>query len=89
MANPTGKNGKKGAELVQRVRGAVLNAFDCVEKGTPSRKPMVLSEILADAFLENPLKFLDTASKFTPKDINAEIINTIDVSKLNDSYRGS
>lgn len=61
----TGGAAKKGEHLVVRTRGAILNAFNAVEN-----RGKVLSEILADAFEANPLRFLDTAAKFIPKDVN-------------------
>ena len=61
----TGKAIKRGAQIAARTRGAILNAFDAVEQ-----RGRVISEILADSFIENPLKFLDTAAKYVPKDIN-------------------
>ena len=70
MANPKPqpKRAKRGEELVQRTRAAVLNAFDAVE-----RKGKVISEILAEEFEKNPLKFMELASKLMPKEIKAEI----------------
>jgi len=43
--NATGKKSKKGPELVQRCRGAVLNALDLMES-----RGKTISELLADEF---------------------------------------
>ena len=64
----TGKKAKRGAEMVQRFRALVLNTFDAVEK-----RGRVLSDILADEFEKNPLKFMEMASKFLPKQLDIEI----------------
>ena len=74
MANPraTGKKSKRGPELVQRVRAAILNAMDAVEKDG-----MLISEILAEQFQENPIRFLELASKFTPRERNVEHSGTV------------
>ena len=85
MTNLTKGNKGKGSELVVRIRKNIMRSFDIVEEEAKITETKGISGILADAFRANPLKFLDSASKFTPKDINAEIVNTIDVSKLNDS----
>jgi len=74
-----GKALKLGTELAQRVRGAVLNTFDTVE-----RKGHVISDILSDAFISNPLKFLDTVSKFCPKDIAMEVTNIAQANAMTD-----
>lgn len=63
----TGKKARYGEELVQRSRKSILNALDVVEK-----KGKLISEILAEAFIANPIKFMELASKFAPKDINVE-----------------
>ena len=69
MANskPQPKRAKHGHELVQRSRAAVLNAFDAVEN-----RGKVLSEILADEFEKNPIKFMELASKLMPKEIHGD-----------------
>ena len=50
-------------DLVTRTRKGILGAFDVVES-----RGKLISEVLADAFMDNPLKFLDTASKYLPND---------------------
>ena len=57
-SDPIPKAAQHGPELVQRTRKAVLNAFDAIEK-----RGKVISEILADTFEENPIKFMELASK--------------------------
>ena len=81
MANhsATGKKAKRGAELAQRARAAILNALDVVEKDGK-----LISEILAEEFKNNPIKFMELASKFTPKDINAEVSHVIEAKELTD-----
>ena len=80
----TGNKGK-GAELVVRIRKHIWSAFDIVDKDAELTGELGINAILAREFKANPLKFIDIAAKFTPKDINAEIIRTIDVNKLSDS----
>lgn len=67
MANykATGKKSYKGPELVQRVRAALLNALDVLDQ-----RGKKISDILADEFEQNPLKFMDLASKYCPKDVH-------------------
>lgn len=66
--NANGKSVKGGHELAQRTRGAILNAFGAVET-----QGKVVSEVLAEAFLANPIRFMDMAAKYIPKDINMEV----------------
>lgn len=70
MANheATGKKPKKGPELVQRCRAAILNALDVVES-----EGETISALLAKEFKANPLKFMELASKFAPKDLNIDL----------------
>ena len=63
-----GKQPKHGKELAQRARAGILNAFDAVE-----RRGVKISDALADAFLADPLKFMDTASKYIPKNIDLTV----------------
>ena len=63
-----GKQAKHGKELAQRARAGILNAFDAVE-----RRGVKISDALADAFLADPLKFMDTASKYIPKNIDLTV----------------
>jgi hypothetical protein len=80
VKNPVGKAAKHGQELAQRTRKGILNAFDCVE----TKHKKLLSEVLADAFLENPLKFLDTASKFIPKQVDIDVSHTKTANTMTD-----
>lgn len=64
-----GKAHKRGAELVQGARAMILRAFDIVDERSGTKGHETPAQKLADAFENNPLKFLDTASKFIPKDI--------------------
>lgn len=65
--NATGKKAKHGAELAQRTRAAVLNAFDALEENGKK-----ISDILADEFEKNPIKFMELASKLIPKEMSGE-----------------
>ena len=78
--NPVGKAAKHGQELAQRTRAGILNAFDYVER----KEGRLISEILGDAFMDNPLRFLDTAAKFLPKDINLDVNHTKTANTLSD-----
>lgn len=75
MANhrATGKKSKRGPELAQRIRAGILNALDCVEKDG-----MLISEILAEEFKANPMKFIDMASKYVPKDIELQVTEVVE-----------
>lgn len=86
MANhkATGKTAKRGSELVQRCRAAVLNALDVVEQ-----EGKTISELLAKEFESNPIKFMELASKFCPKDIQAEITHTVNANQLTDDELAS
>lgn len=66
--NPNPKRAKKGPELVQRVRAAILGAFDAVE-----REGRLISEVLAEKFKDDPLRFMDMASKYCPKDVDLHV----------------
>lgn len=81
MANrqATGKKAKHGAELVQRTRAAVLGAFDAVEA-----KGKKISDILAKELEENPIRFMELASKFIPKEIQAEVTHSMKATELTD-----
>jgi len=70
MANhqATGKKSKHGAELVQRSRAAILNALDVVET-----KGKTISQLLAAEFIENPIRFMELASKFAPKELDVSV----------------
>lgn len=70
MANKsaTGKKAKHGTELAQRTRSAVLNTFDAIEKNGKK-----ISDILAQEFEKNPIKFMELASKLIPKEVSGEI----------------
>lgn len=82
--NATGKKSKKGPELVQRCRGAVLNALDVLEKrGKP------ISELLAEEFSQNPSKLMELASKFCPRELEAEITHAYRASDLADDELAS
>jgi len=76
-----GKQPKHAKELAQRTRAAILLGMDAVQKRGEKK---LMSEILADAFIENPLKFLDTASKYLPKDINMDVTHTKSAQALTD-----
>ena len=67
MARAQGKKSAYGPELVQRSRAAVINALDVVEK-----KGKLISELLAEEFEKNPIKFMELAAKFCPRDLNID-----------------
>ena len=81
MANhkATGKKAKRGAELAQRIRAGILNAMDCVE----DKKGKLISEILAEELINNPIKFLELASKYVPKELEMELTETVYVINAN------
>ena len=81
MANheANGKKAKHGSQLTARWRGAVLNAFDAVEK-----EGKLISEILAEEFKKNPIKFMELASKGLVTDINTNITDN-SVSRLSET----
>ncbi len=77
------ENRKKGSKddtaLVRRTRYAILKALDTVDSlGTP------LHELLAQAFVDNPLKFLDTAAKFLPKQMDIDVTHSKSNQNLSD-----
>jgi len=59
----TGKKSKRGPELVQRVRGALLSALDILEEDGKR-----IDLLLVDVANDSPLKFLELVSKYCPKD---------------------
>lgn len=81
MANyqATGKKAKHGAELVQRARAAILNALDVLEV-----RGKKVSEMLADEFENNPIKFMELASKWAPKEISGEFNHVHTAKSLTD-----
>ena len=74
-----GKTAYRGIEMAQRSRAAVLNALDVVES-----RGRLISEILADEFESNPLKFMELAAKLTPKEISGEINHVHTAQSLTD-----
>lgn len=62
------KTAKHGIELAQRSRAAVLNALGVVEK-----RGTLISELLANEFEANPIRFMELAAKLMPKDHTGEI----------------
>lgn len=62
--NPGPKQPKHAHQLVQRVRGAILNAMDVLDQRD---KP--LSQLLADEAEKHPIKFTEMVAKHIPKDI--------------------
>jgi len=67
-ANQKGKGFKHGENLIQRTRAAILNTFDAVE--SQGKK---LSEILAEEFKKNPIKFMELAVKAMPKEVHKDV----------------
>lgn len=82
MANPKPdpKPAQHAKHLVARTRKAILNAFDAVEN-----RGKVISDILADEFENNPLKFMDMAAKYIPKNIDIEVTHNGNADKLTDA----
>lgn len=76
----TGKAVKYGSQLASRTRKAILNTFDCIEKDG-----RLISEILADKFKENPLKFMELAIKAMPKDLNIDNTKGNDINRYTDA----
>ena len=66
--NATGKKARGAQELTVKWRKAVLNTFDCVEK-----KGKLISEILAEEFEKNPMKFMELASKGIIKEATSDV----------------
>lgn len=66
--NATGKKARGAQELTVRWRKAVLNTFDCVEK-----QGKLISEILAEEFKKNPIKFMELASKGIIKEATSDV----------------
>lgn len=75
-----GKTARRGHELVQRTRAAILNAMDVLDKGTEP-----LSVLLAKAATEQPMRFLDMAAKHCPKDIDLNIISDLKAENMTDN----
>ncbi len=63
--NATGKKARRGPELVQRSRAAILNALDVLEE-----RGKTISVLLADELENNPIRFMELASKFCPKELD-------------------
>ena len=77
--NATGKKAKHGAQLGARWRAAILNTFDAVEK-----EGKLISEILAEEFKKNPIKFMELASKGIPKEIEGSFDHVLRAENLTD-----
>lgn len=67
-----GKRAKRGPEIVQRARGAILDALEIVEQESGK----TIGQLLAICFLESPIRFLELAAKFAPKELDANIVST-------------
>lgn len=82
MANRSanGKKAKKGTEIVQRVRAAILGAFDVVEK-----EGKLISELLAEEFKRDPMRFMDMAAKYCPKDVDLRVEHVTSASELTEA----
>ena len=78
-ANPIPKVPKHGKELAQRARAGILNAFGAVEK-----RGVKISDALADAFLADPLKFMDMAAKYVPKSVDQPLQHVTNAIQLSD-----
>ncbi len=75
---PKGKTAKHGASLTARWRAAVLNTFDTVEK-----EGKLISEILAEEFKKNPIKFMELAAKGMITETSTTVTNN-SVSRMSD-----
>lgn len=82
MANKhaTGMPAKHGRQLTARTRGCILKAFDILDTRNKS-----MPELMADAAIEQPLRFMDVAAKYIIKDVNTDVDSLKDASKLTDS----
>ncbi len=80
MANrrATGKKAG-GAEIVQYVRRVLIGAFEVAET-----KGLKITEILAKEIEANPLKFLEVASKYCPKEVAIDATVTHRAEELSD-----
>ena len=70
---------KHGTALVRRTRYAILKALDVVDNSD-----MPVHEHLAEAFKENPLKFMDTAGKYLPKQLDIDVNHSNSSKRLTD-----
>jgi len=70
---------KRGKSIVNRARTAILGCFEVVND---SDKPM--KEVLAEAFTDDPIKFMTMAAKYIPKDINVDIQHSMNPLQLTD-----
>ena len=75
-----GKIAKHGTHLVARTRGVILRAMDVSEK-----RDRPLSELLADALEDAPIKFLTMAAKYLPKEVNVDVTHTKQATALTDN----
>ena len=78
--NATGKTARHGKDLTARTRGCILSVFDILDN---RNKPM--PELLADKAEENPLQFMNIASKYIIKDVHNDVDSFKDAAKLTDS----
>ncbi len=75
------KRARRGPELAQRIRAGILNAFDCVER-TQGR---LISEILAEEFMKDPMRFIQIAAKYVPKEHHGEVVTTTKTALMTDA----
>lgn len=81
MSNPhaTGMVAARVRGLTVRTRKCILDVFDLLDdRKTP------MAELLATAAVKDPLKFMDTASKFIIKDLQIDINHMHNPSMLTD-----
>ena len=66
MANrqATGKKAKRAPELAGRIRELLLDAMDLLDNGDKT-----IAELLAEECRDNPVRFLELASKYVPRNI--------------------
>ena len=80
-----GQTAKHGVNLTARTRGSILNALDVVDADAKAKLNKPVSQILADEFKNNPLKFMDMAAKYIVKDVNIDMVSKADADKLSDT----
>lgn len=73
---------KRGLEITGRSRAVLLRALDILAEETNDKDTP--AQILAKAFKINPIKFMDTMSKYIPKNIDITTSYTTKAQNLTD-----
>ena len=66
--NAPGKRAKHAAELASTIRKAIMDSLADVDKG-----PKKVKDYLIGEFKANPLRFIEAAAKFMPKEVNQNV----------------